>query len=84
MATNKYTELGQMSIDELRNTLEETRVGHGKLKFDHAVRGLDNPLRLREARKDVARIETELRRREIAEMSDAQKAKRSKIIARRK
>jgi len=84
MATSKYTELSQMSLEELNSTLEETRSGYSKLKFDHGVRGLENPLRLREAKRDIARIATELRRREIEAMSPEQKAKRSKIIARRK
>lgn len=84
MASKKYTELSQMSVEELNSTLTETRTGYGKLKFDHAVRGLDNPLRLKEAKKDVARISTELRRREIEAMTAVEKASRSKIRARRK
>jgi len=84
MATKKYTELTQMSVEELNSTLEETRVGYSKLKFDHSVRGLENPKRLTEVRKDIARLATEVRRREVEAMTDEQKAKRSRIRTRRK
>ena len=84
MATKKYTELTQMSVEELNSTLEETRTGYSKLKFDHSVRGLDNPRRLTEVRKDIARIATEVRRREIEAMSAEEIAKRSRIRNRRK
>ena len=55
-----------------------------KLTFDHAIRGLDNPLELRVLRRDVARLKTEIRRRELAACSPEELAKRSKIHARRK
>lgn len=84
MATKKYTELSQMSVEELTSTLTETRTGYSKLKFDHAVRGLDNPLRLREAKKDIARLATEIRRRELSSLSPAELVGRSKIRNRRK
>ena len=83
MATKKYTELTQMSVEELNNTLAETKTGYSKLKFDHAVRGLENPIRLREVKKDIARIATELRSREIQALTPEQAAKRSRIRNRR-
>jgi len=64
--------------------LAETETAYQKLTFDHAIRGLDNPLELRGLRRDVARLKTEIRRREVAAMTPEQLAKRSKIRARRK
>jgi len=64
--------------------LSETQKQYQKLEFDHTLKGLENPLALKEVRRDVARMKTELRRREIAEMSAEQVAGRSKKIARRK
>ncbi len=84
MATKKYTELTQMSVEELNSTLEETRTGYSKLKFDHSVRGLENPKRLTEVRRDIARLATEVRRREVDAMTAEEKAKRSRIRTRRK
>ena len=55
-----------------------------KLQFDHAVKGLDNPLVLREIKKDIARLKGEQRRREIEKMSTEDLANRSRIRARRR
>lgn len=84
MASNKYLELQGYSDQDLINELKETKTNFQKLKFDHAVRGLDNPLVLREVRRDIARINTELRKRELSNLSEEQLSKRDRIIARRK
>ena len=79
MATKKYQEVQEINDNDLRETLTETETAYQKLTFDHAIRGLDNPLELRDLRRDVARLKTELRRREVAAMTPEQLAKRSKI-----
>ena len=84
MATKKYQELQEINDNDLKETLAETETAYQKLTFDHAIRGLDNPLELRDLRRDVARLKTEIRRREVAAMTPEQLAKRSKIRARRK
>jgi large subunit ribosomal protein L29 len=53
-------------------------------KFDHAVKGLANPLELRAMRRDIARINTEIRRRELAAMSPEELDMRSKRRERRR
>ncbi len=72
------------SKDDLLNELAETETQYQKMKFDHATKGLENPLVLREVRRDIARLKTEVRRREVIEMSEDQLAKRSRIRARRR
>ncbi|MDC3219692.1 MAG: 50S ribosomal protein L29 [Saprospiraceae bacterium] len=84
MATKKYQEVQEINDSDLKETLAETETAYQKLTFDHAIRGLDNPLELRDLRRDVARLKTEIRRREVAAMTPEQLAKRSKIRARRK
>jgi large subunit ribosomal protein L29 len=84
MASSKFQELKSFSSDDLLAELLTTEEQYGKLKFDHAVRGLDNPLILAEARKDIARLKTEIRRREIEAMSAEELANRSKIRERRR
>ncbi len=84
MASKKFLELQEFSLEELIKELEETQVDYQKLQFDHAVKGVENPLELREMRRDIARIKTEIRRRQLADMSPEQLAKRSKIRARRR
>jgi len=83
MATKKYIELQGYSDADLLNELKETEGNYQKLKFDHSVRGLDNPLRLREVKRDIARINTEIRKRQLAALSEDQLAKRSRIRNRR-
>ncbi|MEL6941497.1 MAG: 50S ribosomal protein L29 [Bacteroidota bacterium] len=78
--TTKTTEF---SVEDLRSELEALEVGFQKLKFDHATKGLENPLDLRNYRRDIARIKTELRKRELEGMSQEELANRSKIRARR-
>jgi len=84
MATSKYLELQDTSDSDLKDMLAATMADYQKLTFDHAIRGLDNPLELRVLRRDVARLKTEIRSREIKACSPEELAKRSKIRARRK
>lgn len=84
MATKKFVELQDFSDADLASELTETLAQEQKLKFDHALRGLDNPLVLRGIRRDIARLKSEVRRRELAAMDAGAIAKRSKIRARRK
>jgi large subunit ribosomal protein L29 len=84
MATKKFIELQEFTDENLKAELDETIVQYGKLKFDHAVKGLDNPLTLREVRRDIARLKTEVRRRELANASDKEISKRDQIRRRRR
>jgi len=63
--------------------LTETESQFRKMRFDHEVRGLDNPLTLKEVRRDIARLKTEVRRREVAAFDEQAQLKRSKKRARR-
>jgi large subunit ribosomal protein L29 len=84
MATKKFIELQEFTDPELLDELKQTEVQYQKMTFDHAIKGLDNPILLKEVRRDIARLKTEVRRRELAEMSPEELAKRSKIRARRR
>jgi len=46
---------------EMKARLEQMQ----QIEFEHAVRGLENPMKLRVLRRDIARLNTEIRRREI-------------------
>ena len=84
MASKKYLELQEFSNEELASELQQTESQYQKLRFDHAIKGMDNPLVLREVRRDIARIKTEIRRRELEACSAEELANRTKIRARRK
>jgi large subunit ribosomal protein L29 len=83
MPSKKSIELKEFSVEDLRNELSETQTQYQKMKFDHATKGLENPLSMREVRRDIARMKSEIRSREIALLDEAAVAKRSKIRARR-
>ena len=84
MATKKYLELQDLSVDDLNGILVEREAEYNNMKFEHNMDGLQNPLELRESRRDIARIKTELRRRQLAEATEAELAGRSKIRRRRR
>lgn len=80
----KENEFRALSTEDLKYELDSASLKYKKMKFDHTTTGLANPQTLVEVRRDIARIKTELRGREIAEMSEEQLANRSKIRYRRK
>lgn len=84
MATKKFLELQEYSDTDLVAELEKTQTEYQKLRFDHAIKGLDKPLALREVRRDIARLQTEIRRRQMSVMSTEQLGQRTKIRARRR
>jgi ribosomal protein L29 len=63
----KQDSFKEMSTADLNDRLEESRAQLVKLKINHAVSPLENPNTIRATRKNIARLLTELRRREIEE-----------------
>lgn len=63
----KATELKALSGEELTKRLEDLKTELFNLRFQHAVNQLDNPLRLNMVRKDIARVKTVLREKELAD-----------------
>ena len=59
-------DLQALSVDELKAKLVELRDERFKLKFRSATEAIDNPMRFRTVRRDIARLETLLRARDIA------------------
>jgi large subunit ribosomal protein L29 len=84
MSSKNTIELKGMSVEQLQSQAAELESGISKMKFDHAVRGLQNPMELRKTRKEIARLYTEIRDRELAQASEPELAKRSKIRLRRR
>ena len=62
----KINKINEMSSPELENELSELKMELFKLRFSLASNGLDNPRRIKEVKKDIARIKTVLKQREIA------------------
>lgn len=62
----KASELKEMTNDEVVEKLTEDRELLSKLRMQHTVSPLENPNVLSAKKKDIARLKTELRSREIA------------------
>ena len=62
----KINKIKEMSSPELEKELVELKNELFKLRFSLATNGLDNPMKIKEVKKDIARINTELRQRELA------------------
>ena len=63
----KIDKIKEMSSPELEKELSELKTELFKLRFSLATNGLENPMKIKEVRKDIARINTILRQRELEE-----------------
>lgn len=61
----KQTIVSELSTGDLKEKLDEERNQLKKLKLNHSISPLDNPLKIKEYKKTIARILTELRKREM-------------------
>lgn len=61
----KVREIRDLSSDELNLRLDSLKEELFNLRFQVATGQLDNPMRVREVRKDIARVKTVLRQREL-------------------
>lgn len=64
----KMNKIKEMSSPDLEKELGELKSELFKLRFSLKTNGLDNPMKIKEVRKDIARVKTELRKREIEEV----------------
>ena len=62
----KYKDIQAMSDAELAKKLEEGRAELFNLRFQMATSQLDNTARVKLVKKDIARIQTEMRARELS------------------
>jgi large subunit ribosomal protein L29 len=60
----KQSEVKKLSVEDLNLKLVEVKKQHSDLKMAHSVTPLENPLQVRKARRTVARLATELTKRE--------------------
>ena len=62
----KAAEIRELSADDLQAKLKETRAELFNLRFQMATSQLDNTARVKQVKKDIARIQTEMRARELS------------------
>ena len=63
----KINKIREMSSPELEKELGELKSELVKLRFSLATNGLDNPMKIKEVRKDIAKINTVLTERKLSE-----------------
>ena len=63
----KINKIKEMSSPDLEKELGELKSELFKLRFSLATNGLDNPMKIKEVKKDIARIKTILKQRELEE-----------------
>jgi len=61
----KNSGLRGLSIDELANKLAIEKEAYSKLTFAHAITPIENPMKIKAARKLIARLETEVRVKQL-------------------
>ncbi len=60
----KPNEARDLSVDDLKARLEELTTERFNLRFRSATESIENPIRFRHIRRDIARLQTILRERE--------------------
>ena len=61
----KQSEIKNLSTAELQDALSQAKKAHADLKLAHAISPIENPLQLRAVRRSIARVATELTKREL-------------------
>ncbi|MBK6778506.1 MAG: 50S ribosomal protein L29 [Gemmatimonadetes bacterium] len=61
----KTSALHELSVDDLKARLSELTEERFRLRFRSATESIENPMRFRSLRRDIARIQTILRAREL-------------------
>ena len=64
-------EIRELSVAELNEKLADLKDELYKLRFQHAINQLDNPMRITAVKKDIARVQTIIREAELKVSADA-------------
>ncbi|PIB36425.1 50S ribosomal protein L29 [Reichenbachiella sp. 5M10] len=63
----KNSEIKGLSLEELKSKVIAEKDALAKLQFAHAITPIENPMRLKDSKKLVARLNTEIRAKELAQ-----------------
>ena len=66
----KSSEIRELTTTELQERLENEESMLVRMKMNHAVSPLDNPNKIVETRRNIARLKTEVKARQIQEQSE--------------
>ncbi len=62
----KATEIRKMSAAELESKLSDLKKDLFQLRLQHATNQLDNPIKIAEVKRDIARVKTIIREQQLA------------------
>ena len=62
----KSSEIRELSNQELLERIDNEKTALVRMRLNHAISPLDNPQKIRESKKTIARLMTEMRKREIS------------------
>ena len=65
MKSSKLNEYVNMSVEDLQKESKELKKELFKLRFQHAMNGLDNPKKITQVRKEIARVNTVITQKNI-------------------
>ncbi len=66
----KQPEVGDLNLRELGEAIKDKELELTRLTLSHAVSPLDSPMKIRNARRVVARLKTEMRKRQLTTTPD--------------
>jgi len=61
----KYTEIKEMTPEDLTDKIQEIEKALNKMRMDHSVSELENPMSIRYSRRFLAKLKTEEQKRQI-------------------
>ncbi|MDZ7737699.1 MAG: 50S ribosomal protein L29 [Bacteroidales bacterium] len=67
----KTSEINQFTSQEILERIDNERTSLTRMKLNHAISPLDNPNKIKETRGNIARLLTELRKRELNEQQNS-------------
>ena len=62
----KNKDIVALSVNDLKDKIKEEKAVFNKMKINHTVSPVENPMKIREARKTIARLSTELTKKQKA------------------
>lgn len=65
------SEIKELSTADLIERLDSEKLMLTRMKLNHAISPLDNPQKIKQARKNIARLMTELRARELSNKTNS-------------
>ena len=67
----KSSEIRELTTQEILERIDNEKTSLVRMKLNHAITPLDNPNKIKETRGNIARLLTELRKRELNEQQNS-------------